>query len=177
MNEQRTQSIPDFTFTTYLRATPEQVWEALTDPDITARFWGHSQHSTWVVGSRLEHVRNDGSEIADVVGTVLESEPPYRLAFTFEDPQSAEDPDSNAGVVTFEIEKGRDIVKLTLTHTNLGTPEEAEAMGMGWPAVLSNLKTLLETGEVLPQYPWEFHAEERARRMARNDSSDDHQVS
>ncbi len=74
----------------------------------------------------------------------------------------------SASTWSFEIEAHRDIVKLTLTHGHLRSREELHAVGQGWPAVLSNLKTLLETEDVLPQAPWEFHADERAARMAKN---------
>jgi len=162
------QTIPDYVYITYIHATPEQVWHALTDPEVTSQFWGHAQASEWVIGSRVEHVRADGSGIADASGRVIEVEQPYRLAFSFDDPQQADNPSFEPSVVTFEIEPYRDIVKLTLTHSQLHSTDELRAMGQGWPSVLANLKTLLETGEVLPQAPWEFHAEERAARMAKN---------
>jgi hypothetical protein len=66
----------------------------------------------------------------------------------------------------FEIETHQDIVRRTVTHARLRTPDERRAIGQGWPAVLANLKTLLETGDVLPQEPWAFHAEERDAPMA-----------
>ena len=163
-----TATIPDYVYTTYIRATPEQVWHALTDPDITARFWGHAQVSDWKVGSKVDHVRTDGSGIADASGTVVEFDPPYRLTFGFDDPKLTDDPAYEQSLVTFEIASHRDIVKLTVTQTRLRTAEDFQAISMGWPSVLANLKTLLETGDVLPQAPWEFHAEERAAQMARN---------
>ena len=163
-----TATIPDYVYTTYIRATPEQVWHALTDPDITARFWGHAQVSDWKVGSKVDHVRTDGSGIADASGTVVEFDPPYRLTFGFDDPKLTDDPAYEQSLVTFEIASHRDIVKLTVTQTRLRTAEDFQAISMGWPSVLANLKTLLETGDVLPQAPWEFHAEERAAQMAKN---------
>ena len=141
--------VPDYVYTTYIRATAEQVWQALTDPDVTARFWGHSQISDWRVGSRVEHVRADGSGIADAAGTVKEVDPPRRLSFGFGDPSEPDDPTVEQSVVTFEIEPYRDIVKLTLTHARLRSAADREAIGLGWPTVLANLKTLLETGESL----------------------------
>ena len=71
--------------------------------------------------------------------------------------------------VTFEVEPHRDIVRLTVTHENLADRAEYEAAAAGWPAVLANLKSLLETGHVLPQAPWDMHADLRAATMARND--------
>jgi uncharacterized protein YndB with AHSA1/START domain/DNA-binding transcriptional ArsR family regulator len=166
--EEDTMTVPDYVYTTYIRATPEQVWHALTDADLTGKFWGHAQVSDWTVGSRVDHVRVDGSGISDVAGAIMEVDRPRRLAFTFDDPKRADDPTFEPSMVAFEIESYRDIVKLTVTHSQLRTLDEREAIAHGWPTVLSNLKTLLETGEVLPQAPWEFHAEEREAQMAKN---------
>ena len=71
---------PTFVYVTYIQATPQDVWHALTDADLTAQYWGHSNVSDWQAGSRWEHLRADGSGIADVVGTVLETVPPTRRA-------------------------------------------------------------------------------------------------
>jgi uncharacterized protein YndB with AHSA1/START domain len=160
-----TQPIPDYIYTTYIHATAEQVWHALTDADITAKFWGHAQVSEWRVGRRVDHVRADGSGITDVTGTVMVVDPPHRLVFGFGEP--SDDPTAEESVVTFDIEPFRDIVKLTVTHTNFQSPDDRESVGQGWPTVFANLKTLLETGDVLPTAPWEFHAEERAAQMAK----------
>ena len=80
---------PTFVYVTYISSTPEKVWDALTDADLTAAYWGHSNVSDWREGSRWEHVRTDGSGIADVVGTVVESERPTRLVTTWVDPAKA----------------------------------------------------------------------------------------
>lgn len=162
------ETVPDYVYTTYIRATPEQVWHALTDPELTGRFWGHAQVSDWEIGSRVDHVRTDGSGIADGSGRVIEADRPRRLVFGFDDPARFDDPTFEPSVVTFEIEPGRDIVKLTVTNSSLATVDDLRACSMGWPAVMANLKTLLETGDVLPQEPWEFHADERAAQMAKN---------
>lgn len=162
-----TPAIPDYVYTTYIHATAEQVWQALVDPDITARFWGHSQVSDWQVGSRVEHVRVDGSGIADAAGTVVEVDPPRRLSFGFGAPDAADDPTAEQSVVTFEIEPYRDIVRLTLTQSRFPSAADREAVGQGWPTVFANLKTLLETGDVLPTPPWEFHAVQRAAQAVR----------
>ena len=100
---------------------------------------------------------------------MIEVDRPHRLGFSFDDPQRIDDPTFEPSVVIFEIESHHDIVKLTLTQRHLQSAEELHAIGGGWPAVLSNLKTLLETEDVLPQAPWEFHADERAARMAKNE--------
>jgi uncharacterized protein YndB with AHSA1/START domain/DNA-binding transcriptional ArsR family regulator len=165
---QAAEAVPEYVYTTYIRATPEQVWHALTDADLTRRFWGHAQVSEWCVGSRVEHVRTDGSGICDAAGTLIEVDRPHRLVFGFDDPAAADDPTFEPSVVTFEIESYRDIVKLTVTHSRIRSAEQRDGLAMGWPTVLANLKTLLETGDVLPQAPWEFHAEQRAAQIARN---------
>jgi uncharacterized protein YndB with AHSA1/START domain/DNA-binding transcriptional ArsR family regulator len=139
---------PTFVYVTYIESTPEKVWHALTDADLTAEYWGHSNVSDWQVGSAWEHRRTDGSGVVDVVGTVLESVPPTRLVMTFGPPSQ----------VAFDIESHGEIVRLTVTHENLGTEGDYAAVSMGWPAVIANLKSFLETGHVLPQSPWEMHA-------------------
>jgi uncharacterized protein YndB with AHSA1/START domain/DNA-binding transcriptional ArsR family regulator len=158
---------PTFVYVTYIAATPERVWEALTDADLTASYWGHRNESDWRPGSTWQHVRTDGSGIADVVGTVLEAVPAERLVLTF--PGSEEQRESTPSRVTFTIEQHRDIVRLTVLHEDLPTAADREAVAAGWPAVLANLKSLLETGRVLPQAPWEFHAELRERQMTARD--------
>ena len=161
-------SRPNYVYVTYIESSPERVWEALTDPDLTADYWGHSNVSDWRAGSRWEHRRVDGSGIADVIGTVLESVPPRRLTMTFDAPDGP--PPQGASKVTFDIEPYHEIVRLTVTHENLADDDALEAVSAGWPAVCANLKSLLETGHVLPRAPWEMHAQLRAAQMVRNDS-------
>ena len=102
-----------------------------------------------------------------MIGTVLESVPPRRLTMTFEAPRATlpERPSK----VTFDVEPYHEIVRLTVTHENLADSDALNAVSAGWPAVFANLKSLLETGHVLPRAPWEMHAELRAAQMARND--------
>lgn len=158
---------PTFVYVTYIQSTPENVWQALTDADLTAEYWGHRNVSDWQAGSRWEHQRTDGSGVADVVGTVLETVPPRRLVMTFTSPAS--EPVEDPSRVSFDIEPYGDIVRVTVTHENLADQDEYDAISAGWPAVLANLKSLMETGHVLPQAPWEMHAEMRAAQLAKND--------
>ena len=144
---------PTFVYVTYIESTPEKVWHALTDAGLTAEYWGHSNLSDWQVGSPWEHRRTDGTGTADVVGTVVESAPPTRLVTTWDDP--GRDLPDGPTQVTFDIEPYGEIVRLTVTHENLPEAERNKAAA-GWAAVLSNLKSLLETGHVLPQTPWEM---------------------
>jgi uncharacterized protein YndB with AHSA1/START domain len=159
---------PSFVYVTYIQSTPQRVWHALTDAELTAEYWGHSNVSDWQVGSPWEHRRVDGSNIADVVGTVLESTPPTRLVVTFGGPGAQ--PADGPSTVTFRIEPYQDIVRLTVTHEDLADQDEFDAASAGWSAVMANLKSLLETGHTLPQAPWEMHADARAAQMARTDS-------
>jgi uncharacterized protein YndB with AHSA1/START domain/DNA-binding transcriptional ArsR family regulator len=158
---------PSYVYVTYIESSPERVWQALTDADLTGEYWGHSNVSDWQAGSAWEHRRVDGSGIADVVGTVIESVPPQRLVLTFDAP--GEPPAGGPSRVTFDIEPYREIIRLTVTHENLADDAALKAISAGWPAVFANLKSLLETGHVLPNAPWEMHAELRAEQMARND--------
>ena len=146
---------PNYVYVTYIESTPEKVWHALTDADLTAQYWGHSNVSDWQVGSGWEHRRTDGSGVADVVGTIVESVPPKRLVNTWREP--GKDAAQEESRVTFDIEPHGEIVRLTVTHENLTESDRAE-VACGWPAVLSNLKSMLETGHVLPQAPWEMAA-------------------
>jgi uncharacterized protein YndB with AHSA1/START domain/DNA-binding transcriptional ArsR family regulator len=145
---------PTFVYVIYIHSTPERVWEALTDADLTAEYWGHSNVSDWQVGSSWGHQRTDGTAVADVVGTVVESAPPTRLVTTWAAPDAA--PTTEPSQVTFAIEPYGDIVRLTVTHENLADEAERAGAAAGWAAVLSNLKSLIETGHALPQAPWEM---------------------
>lgn len=147
-------SVPTYVYVTYIRATSEDVWRALTDADLTARYWGHANVSDWQPGSPWEHRRVDGSGAVDVTGTVVEAEPPTRLVITFED--SGEERLHGPSVVTFLVEPHAGIVRLTVSHENLPNTDMLNGISHGWPAVLANLKSLLETGDVLPTPPWEM---------------------
>ena len=153
---------PSFVYVTYIHSSPEKVWEALTDADLTAAYWGHSNVSDWQPGSRWEHRRTDGSGVVDVAGEVIESTKPRLLVMTF----GGADDEGRPSVVRFDIEPHHDIVRVTVTHTDIPDATNHEAAAAGWAAVMSNLKSLLETGHVLPQAPWEMHAELRARQMS-----------
>jgi uncharacterized protein YndB with AHSA1/START domain/DNA-binding transcriptional ArsR family regulator len=144
---------PTFRYVTYIESTPDKVWDALTDADLTADYWGHANVSDWKVGSGWAHQRTDGTEIADVVGTVLVSDRPSRLVTTWSDPTDA---DQKHTRVTFDIEGYGQIVRLTVTHEDLLDDATRDAVAAGWSAVMANLKSLLETGHSLPQHPWEM---------------------
>ncbi|GAA4076813.1 SRPBCC domain-containing protein [Streptomyces hundungensis] len=143
---------PQFVYTTYIEATPEKVWAALTDPETSALYWGHSNISDWRPGSAWEHRRVDGSGIADVVGTVVAAVPARRLVITWAGPD--EDRPDGPSTVTFDLKPLGGTVQLTVTHENLRDETEFRQAAGGWAAVLSNLKTYIETGKPLSVPPW-----------------------
>ncbi|MFI7645054.1 ArsR/SmtB family transcription factor [Micromonospora sp. NPDC049460] len=145
---------PTYVYVTYIRASAEQVWQALTDADLTASYWGHANVSDWQPGSTWEHRRADGSGGLDAVGRVVEAEAPARLVITFAAP--GDEPPAGPSVVTFLVEPHQDFVRLTVTHENLTDQEMHTGISQGWPAILANLKSLLETGEALSSAPWEM---------------------
>ncbi|MEV0274764.1 SRPBCC family protein [Streptomyces sp. NPDC050610] len=142
----------EFVYVTYIQSTPEKLWKALTDPEQTAVYWGHSNVSDWQVGSAWEHQRTDGTGTADVVGRVVVNAEPTRLVTTWAEPGGGREAEPSR--VTFDIEPYGEIVRLTVTHVDLADEAERDATGGGWAAVLSNLKTFIETGRPLPQEPW-----------------------
>ncbi|MFJ5676526.1 ArsR/SmtB family transcription factor [Streptomyces sp. NPDC093097] len=153
-----------FVYTTYIRTTPERLWQALTDPSFTSRYWGVEFATDWRTGSAMTWTER-GATTAHPEQIVLESTPHRRLSYTWHTftPEWAE----SAGIaddvraelaaeprskVTFEIEPLGDMVKLTVVHDGFAADSTARGMVQhGWPALLSNLKTLLETGELLPE--------------------------
>ncbi|WP_307722929.1 SRPBCC family protein [Gandjariella thermophila] len=141
----------------------ERLWQALTDPAFTRRYWNTEFHTDWTAGSTMTW-DNHGIRIADPEQVVLESEPYRRLSYTWHTfvPELGEkfgwseerretlaaEPRSK---VTFEIEDLGQQVKLTVIHDGFEPGSTAlEMVSEGWPQVLSGLKTLLETGETLP---------------------------
>jgi uncharacterized protein YndB with AHSA1/START domain len=154
-----TMTKPSFVYVTYIATTPEKVWRALVDTDVTREYWtglsadcsAHVNVSDWSPGSQWEHQRLDDARTVDIVGEVVESIPPHRLVVTWARPKDAEDASKHSRVA-FDIEPhGKGLVRLTVTHEDLERdPQMLTSISGGWPQVLSNLKTLLETGRVLP---------------------------
>jgi len=138
---------PRFVYVSYINSTPEKVWNALIDPEVTKQYWwNHHNASDWKTGSRWEH-RDFDSKRVDIVGEVVESTPPSRLVVTWALPADEGNQDKTSRV-TYEIEATKEgVVRLTVTHEELDR-EMFESVSFGWPAVVSALKTLLETGSV-----------------------------
>jgi uncharacterized protein YndB with AHSA1/START domain/DNA-binding transcriptional ArsR family regulator len=159
---------PSFVYTTFIRSTPERVWQALTDPAFTERYWGVALDSDWKQGSSIT-LRQWGLTIADADQVVLEAEPYRRLAYTWHTftpewqakaaelvgfpkeflARVAAEPRSK---VAFEIDDLGAFVKLTVIHDGFEPGSQVlETIRQGWPHILSNLKTLLETGSTLSE--------------------------
>jgi uncharacterized protein YndB with AHSA1/START domain/DNA-binding transcriptional ArsR family regulator len=157
---------PSFVYTTYIKTTAERLWQALTDPAFTRRYWGATFDSDWRSGSPMTW-NVHGLTIADPAQVVLESEPYRRLAYSWHTftPELAEslqltdeareriaaEPRSR---VTFDIEPLGELVKLTVVHDGFEPGSVVASMvTQGWPGILSSLKTMLETGDTLPASP------------------------
>ena len=139
-----------FVYVTYIRTSPEQVYRAITDPALARRYWGHENVSDWTPGARWEHVRTTPERPVEIVGTVVEADPPRRLVLTWSAASKEGDPDEESRVA-FDIEDAEGgMVRLTVTHTDL-LPDGGMTKGVskGWPLVLSSLKSFLETGSGL----------------------------
>ena len=159
----------EFVYITFIRTTPERLWQALTDPAFTLRYWGAGLHSDWQVGSPVLWQEGPDQEPRDLGQVVLEAEPYRRLSYTWHTAQSAHaelfgwseerlaelqrEPRSRA---SFELEPAGGAVKLTVTHGGFapGSPMLEAVSGRteqtgGWPELLADLKTLLETGDTM----------------------------
>ena len=138
-----------FVYVTYIRATPEKVFEAITKPEIARRYWGHENVSDWQPGSKWEHIRANDERTVQLVGKVIEVSPPTRLVITWANASQVSDPASHSRV-TFAIEEYDNMVRLTVTHDELEAGSGmAKGIQQGWPIVLSSLKSLLETGQAI----------------------------
>jgi len=139
---------PRHVYETYIRCTPEALWQALTDPSFTSRYYyGASVQSTWAAGAPYQYANGD---FAMITGEVLEADPPRRLVTTFKahwDPALADDAPSR---LSYEITPLGEACKLTMVHDQFATETATfHAVGGGWPMIAAGLKTLLETGQPL----------------------------
>lgn len=135
-------------FEIYIKATPERVWEAITNPDMRAKYtFGATVRSDWTNGSKYAATAPDRSfTIFD--GENLEVDPPRRLVQSFNAQWGDDVKSEGTSRVTWEIERVEDSCCVTVTHDRLREDANAQLYG-GWPMILSGLKTLLETGELL----------------------------
>jgi uncharacterized protein YndB with AHSA1/START domain len=136
-------------FEIYIKTTPERLWEAITNPELRQKYnFGVGVESDWTPGSSYESVHPAGEGLKIAQGENLEVDPPRRLVQSFTALWSDDVKSEGASKVTWEIEQVEDSCRLTVIHSDLREGANAELYG-GWPMILSGLKTLLETGELL----------------------------
>lgn len=137
-----------FVYVTYIRTTPEKLWSALTDPEFQKQYWfGTHCESRWTPGSSWKLVYPDG-RLADS-GEIVEADPPRRLVIRWRNEWKPELKEEGYSRCTMELEQTSSAVKLTITHAiERERSKFIEAVSGGWPKVISNLKSLLETGTI-----------------------------
>ena len=134
---------------TYIHAPADKVFDAITRPDLARRYWGHENVSDWQPGSAWEHIRANDERTVELVGKVIEVDPPKRLVISWANASQAADPASYSRV-SFDIVEYDDMVRLTVTHDDLiADSGMARGVSKGWPIVLSSLKSFVETGRGL----------------------------
>lgn len=143
-----------FVYVTYIRTTPEQLWTALTSPAFAEQYWrGAHPEAEWKLGGSWKLVFPDG-RVADA-GEIVAFEPSKRLAIRWRHEWKPELKAEGWSLCTMEIEPVDEAVKLTVTHSiERSGSKLIDAVSGGWPQILSNLKSLLETGAVVlgPKY-------------------------
>jgi uncharacterized protein YndB with AHSA1/START domain len=139
---------PEFIYISYIETTPEKLWEALTSSEFSKRYWWDtSVVSDWKVGSPFSLVMNGTTTD---VGEVLEADRPRRLSYTFRNVLSEAASKERPSRVTFVLEQYGKLVKLTLTHEDFAEGSVIiDGISKGWPAIMSSLKSLLESGQAL----------------------------
>jgi uncharacterized protein YndB with AHSA1/START domain len=139
-----------FLYVTYIRAAPQRIFEALSDPAQNKLFWGgYSQQTSWATGADYAIVSGDGE--AWDTGKVLACDPPRRISVSWTHQKDAAMKAEGESVATFDIEPVNDhVTRLTVTHTIGVAPSKfIEAVSTGWPSILASLKSLPETGTAL----------------------------
>ena len=136
-----------FVYVTYIRTTPEKLWQALIDPEFTRRYWvGTWQESDWKPGASWKIMIPDG-RVADA-GEVIEIDPPRKLVLSWRNEFVPELLAEGFSRLTYELEPRGETVKLTVIHAmDKPASKLINAVSNGWPHLLASLKSLLETGE------------------------------
>ena len=143
-----------YVYVTYIRTTPQRVWSALTDATFIRQYWfGMQCDSRFTAGSSWKLVSPDGQLFDD--GAIVEAEPPRRLVIRWQHQNKPELKAEGASLCTMELEPTAGAVRLSITHTIEREPSKfIDAVSGGWPKVISNLKSLLETGSIALQEPY-----------------------
>jgi len=143
-----------FVYVAYIRTTPEKLWSALTDPAFMTQYWfGMHCESEWTAGSSWRLV-SSGGEVFDA-GEIIEGDPPRRLVMSWQHQHRPELKQEGAAVCTIELEAIGPAVKLSITHAiERDGSQLITAVSGGWPKIISNLKSLLETGAIVLQDPY-----------------------
>src|SRR5215475_8520216 len=138
---------PSYVYVTYIETSPETLWQALTDGDFTERYWfGHRVTSDWQVGSAYRFV-NQGKPMVE--GKVLASDPPRRLAYSWDVVKEGAARERTSRV-TFDLVPRGKVIKLVVTHDEVDERGQTlRDVSAGWPMVLANLKSILETGHTI----------------------------
>jgi uncharacterized protein YndB with AHSA1/START domain len=147
-NQENSMARSSYVYVCYIRTTPDKLWTALTDAEFMQQYWfGCHCESEWTAGSSWKNISPDG-DVMDS-GEIVEADPPRRLVISWKHQHRPELAAEGASLCTMEIEAAGSAVKLSITHTSEEAPSKLiEAVGGGWPKVISNLKSLLETGSV-----------------------------
>ena len=153
-----------FVYVTYIRTTPEKLWSALTDAQFMKQYWfGNHCESQWKAGSAWKMVSGEGKLID--AGEVVEADPPRRLVIRWRNQFRPELKEEGDSLCTMELEPSGSAVKLSITHSiEREGSKFIEALSGGWPKVISNLKSLLETGAIALQEPYPVAQLRRAAR-------------
>jgi uncharacterized protein YndB with AHSA1/START domain len=139
----------EFVYVTYIRATIDKVWDALTRPEFTRQYWyGMESRSTWSKGAKWELVALDGRVFDS--GEIVEVKRPRRLVIAWQHQLHEEMRAEGFSRATFDLETVGDSVKLTVVHgIDVPGSKLVQAVSGGWPLILASLKSLLETGKAL----------------------------
>jgi uncharacterized protein YndB with AHSA1/START domain len=139
---------PTFVYVTYIAASPERVWDALTKPDLSEKYWfGYRVRADGRPGEHMTAYNPAGRQVHD--DPIVESEPPRKLVYRWKSLYK-ELPDERPSRVTFLLEPVKGQTRLTVTHDDFDADSRMfDMISKGWPAVLSSLKSFLETGQGL----------------------------
>ena len=143
-----------FIYVTYIRTTPEKLWSSLTDMEFMKQYWfGVRCESKWTAGSSWKMVSVEGQTTDD--GEIIEADPPRRLVIRWQHQNKPELKAEGESLCTMELEPSGTAVKLSITHTIERDPSKfIAAVSGGWPKIVSNLKSLLESGSIALQDPY-----------------------